>query len=105
MKKLIAIAGISFMRKRRLALNRQLPIDHLLLILPAEVCSECRRSLVITVYSERRLSLATVAHSERRLLTGFANAARMAWVLTVTRAMTSASNPARANTHQLISIR
>lgn len=44
-------------------------------------------------------------YSVRKLLTGFATADLTACVLTVSRAITSASTPAATNTHQLIVIR
>ena len=43
-------------------------------------------------------------HSERRLLVGFANAAFIAWKLTVINAIAMVNKPAMANTHQLILI-
>ena len=55
-----------------------------------------------TNYSFRKLSPRAIAHSERRLLTGFANAAFMAWKLMVASAMMMEANPPAANNHQLI---
>lgn len=49
--------------------------------------------------------LLTKDYSARKLLTGFTNAALIAWKLTVTRAIHIADMPAAKNTHQLISIR
>ena len=45
-----------------------------------------------------------LGHSDRRLRVGFANAAFIAWKLTVINAIAMVSKPARANTHQLILI-
>lgn len=44
-------------------------------------------------------------YSLRRLFTGLADAARTAWELTVISAIKTASNPARANIHQLTATR
>src|SRR5215216_1340304 len=43
----------------------------------------------------------TLCYSVLKLFTGFATAARIAWKLIVTTAMTIAAIPARINTHQL----
>ena len=47
----------------------------------------------------------TINHSVLKLLTGFALAAFIAWKLIVAKAITTASNPAAKNIHQLILIR
>src|SRR5438552_14917853 len=45
------------------------------------------------------------SYSVLKLFTGFINAARIVWKLTVINAMNSAARPATANIHQLTSIR
>ncbi len=60
---------------------------------------------VVDISQQLILQIQNHNHSDRRLLTGFINAAFIAWKLSVISAMTMAANPANANIHQCIVIR
>ena len=61
--------------------------------------------LIQEARKQQNLTQEKIYHSERNDFTGFANAARTLWKLTVKNAMATAAKPAATNIHHWISMR
>ena len=71
--------------------------------IPENLCSILSAKAFPQLY--RVYSFFIIPYSVLKLFTGLANAALIAWKLTVANAIITASKPATANTHQLILVR